>query len=84
MKTLLALSALVLLTGCNTVHYKRTAPDKTVTQVDCYRFIWFTGKAMVKLGEDTLTIEKSSPDAETAGAIAEGAARGASPLPKAQ
>lgn len=65
-----------LLAGCNTTIAKITRPDGSTFEVTNRRAIWSTDAYAVKLGDAELTVTKSSPDAATAQAIAQGVATG--------
>jgi hypothetical protein len=76
----LSIAALVCafaLSGCAIARAKKTAPDGSVVQASVYRFIWSTEGFKANYGDLHIELQKSSADAQTASAIAEGAVRGA-------
>jgi hypothetical protein len=76
----LLVAACLALTGCSTSRVAKTSPDGTKISAFNSRFIWSTEGFSLTYntnGSATVTIQRSNPDAETMGKIAEGAARGA-------
>lgn len=77
MKTLI-LIPLLALTGCCYTQFNATRPDGSKVGITNIRWIWTTDGYSANLSTNglSLTATKSSADAATAGAIAEGVATG--------
>ncbi len=79
MRILLLVLSCFLVAGCNTTHCRVTTPEGTICDVYNSRLAWTTGEYSVELtGVGKLSASKSSPDAETAKAIASGVVQGLS------
>lgn len=73
---LLSIAAALMACGCSTSRYARETPDGVKTTVFNSRFIWSTEGFEAEFqtnGSARVKIEKSNPDAVTAGAITEAA-----------
>lgn len=79
MKTLALTLTCAVLAGCNTTHFSATRPDGTKIVVDNYRMFWSTQDYQLVLGTNSasLSAERSSPDADSLKAVAEGVTTGA-------
>jgi len=86
MKGLLSFIALAALCGgCAVTSGTRTLPDGSTLTIRSSRFLWISEGVKVRTQDQngfefSLEMQKTSPDAATMGAIAEGAARGAKAL----
>lgn len=79
MKRILFVLLCAVLCGCNTITFTETKPDGTKVEIRCLRALWSSESYEAVLeGRAKLSASKSKSDADALGAVAEGAARGAS------
>ena len=83
MKITPPLLVLALLCGCSWSGASRRAPDGATLRAWNLRFAWQTVgfEFIYATNYTTIRLQQSTPDAITAGAIAEGVARGLKPTP---
>lgn len=74
----LSLVLILLCGGCSYSRVSRLAPDGSYLQASNFRFAWRTVgfEFSYTTNSTTIRLQQSSPDAQTAAAIAEGVARG--------
>lgn len=76
--SLLMVFAVLVFVGCSTSRFTKTAPDGSKISAWNSRLIWSTEgfEAIYNTNGVTVKLQKSNTDAQTAGAVAEGVARG--------
>lgn len=81
LKLLIGLVVIVTMAGCSSTRGRRTTKDGSVLTVSNHRFFWASEGVDFTVRDTngfsaSLSIQKSNPDAQAIGAVAEGVAKG--------